>query len=119
ILKRGQKLLFKKEFDIDKDFFTEESPVPKKRKIALRVFLFVGSLTFLLLFVSAFSFGLNSRFGSNIENVKKIGLKEAQEFFFDALKFYETGEYDSAIEKLNKQLAIVDDPDAYNYLAKI
>lgn len=112
-------MLFKKEFDIDKDFFMEEEKPASKRKVALKVFLFVLFVTFAILCYSAFSFNFNTRFGQINLSEGKEGLKEAQEYFFDAIKFYDDGNYNEAISSLEKQLSIVDDPDAYNYLAKI
>lgn len=112
-------MLFKKEFDIDKDFFENKEAGYSKRKIALRVFVPVMLLTFGLLCYSAFSFNLGMKFGSGERKITKTTLKEAQETFFQAVKLYNEGRFDEAVEYLNKQLAIVDDPDAYNYLAKI
>ena len=112
-------MLFKKEFDIDKEFFEEDVKRPKKRKLALRVFVAVLLITFAILCYSAFTFNFNTRFGNIDLSKPDLGLKEAQNYFFEAVKNYDNGEYDKAIENLNKQIAIVDDPDAYNYLAKI
>ncbi len=112
-------MLFKKEFDIDKEFFEEGVKRPKKRKLALRVFVAVLLITFAILCYSAFTFNFNTRFGNIDLSKPDLGLKEAQNYFFEAVKNYDNGEYDKAIENLNKQIAIVDDPDAYNYLAKI
>ena len=110
---------FKKEFDIDKDFFEREDVMPKKRKVAVRVFIFVLFITLAVLTYSACTFNFNIKFGNLGLNKSSEGLKEAQDYFFDAVKYYDSGEFDKAIENLNKQLLIVDDPDAYNYLAKI
>ena len=113
-------MLFKKEFDIDKEFFEEDDTKrPKKRKLALKVFVAVLLVTFFILCYSAFTFNFNMRFGNLNFAKPDVTLKEAQNFFFEAVKNYDNGEYDKAIENLNKQLEIVDDPDAYNYLAKI
>ncbi len=112
-------MLFKKEFDIDKEFFEEDIKRPKKRKLALKVFVTVLLVTFFILCYSAFTFNFNMRFGNFNFTKSDVNLKEAQNFFFEAVKNYDNGEYDKAIENLNKQLEIVDDPDAYNYLAKI
>lgn len=113
-------MLFKKEFDIDKEFFEEDDTKrPKKRKLALKVFVAVLFVTFFILCYSAFTFNFNMRFGNLNFAKPDVTLKEAQNFFFEAVKNYDNGEYDKAIENLNKQLEIVDDPDAYNYLAKI
>ena len=110
---------FKKEFDIDKDFFLEKPIRPKKRKVAIKVFLVVMFLTFVALCVSAFSFNFNTRFGKKILAIAPKNLKDAQQLYFDAIRYYDEGNNEKAIEYLNKQLSIVDDPDAYIYLAKI
>lgn len=112
-------MLFKKEFDIDKEFFMEKPKAASKRKVALRVFIPVLFFTFALLCYSAFTFNFNAKFGEIGGNDSKEGLKEAQEYYFDAIKAYEDGNYTKAIELLNKQISIIEDPDAYNYLAKI
>ena len=112
-------MLFKKEFDIDKEFFEEDIKRPKKRKLALKVFVGVLLATFFILCYSAFTFNFNMRFGNLNFAKPDISLKEAQNYFFEAVKNYDNGDYDKAIENLNKQLEIVDDPDSYNYLAKI
>lgn len=112
-------MLFKKEFDIDKEFFMEKPHSPSKRKIAMRVFIPVLFFTFGVLCYSAFTYSSGTKFGVVGQNINRESLKEAQEYFFEAVKLYEDGNFDSAIEKLNRQLKIVDDPDAYNYLAKI
>ncbi len=113
-------MYFKKEFDIDKDFFEEPEKRPKKRKVALRVFIVVMLITFGVLCYSAFTFNFNLKLG-NIEGLNKQneGLQEAREYFYDAVKEYDSGNYDRAITLLQHQLSIVDDPDSYNYLAKI
>lgn len=113
-------MLFKKEFDIDKEFFEEDDTKrPKKRKLALKVFVAVLLITFFILCYSAFTFNFNTRFGGINLSKNEVSLKDAQDYFFEAVKNYDNGEYEKAIENLNKQIAIVDDPDAYNYLAKI
>lgn len=113
-------MLFKKEFDIDKEFFEEDDTKrPKKRKLALKVFVAVLLITFFILCYSAFTFNFNMRFGGINLSKNEVSLKDAQDYFFEAVKNYDNGEYEKAIENLNKQIAIVDDPDAYNYLAKI
>ena len=112
-------MLFKKEFDIDKDFFTEKETKPKKTSVAIRVFVSVLLLTFSFLCISAFTFNFNSRFGNKDVIKTEEGLKEAQEYYFNAVELFDKGDYDGAIENLNKQLAIVEDPDAYCYLGKI
>ena len=112
-------MLFKKEFDIDKEFFTEKPAPASKRKLALRVFVGVLLFTFALLCYSAFTYSFNSGFGSITINKSDENLKDAQNYYTEAIKFYEDGDYTKAVEFLNKQLAIVDDPDAYNCLAKI
>lgn len=109
-------MLFKKEFDIDREFFEEKKLPTRKRNIALKVFIFVFVLTFSILLYSAFTSNLKFE---NIENNDKDGLKTAQSIYYDAIKYYEEGKYDKALELLNKELKIVEDPDAYNYLAKI
>ncbi len=112
-------MLFKKEFDIDKDFFTEKPKPHKKRKLALRVFVLVMVITFLVLCYSAFTFNFNSKFGTVLKKENNGGLKEAQEYYREAVNYFDEGEYKKALELLNKQLLIVSDPDAYNYLGKI
>lgn len=114
-----EKMQFKKEFDIDKEFFTEKQKTPSKRRIAIKVFLFVSFITFILLICLAFSFDLNSKFESVINKVSIGNLKDAKSLYFDAMKFYDEGNYNKAIEYLNKQIQILDDSDAYNFLAKI
>lgn len=114
-----KKFQFKKEFDIDKDFFMEKPKPPSKRGIAVKVFLCVLFLTFAVLCYCAFSFNINSKFGSIIQSIDNGNLKDAQNYYFEAMKSYDEGNFDKAIELLNKQLTILDDPDAYNYLAKI
>lgn len=110
-------MLFKKEFDIDREFFEEKKLPIRKRSIAFKVFIFVFILTFSLLLYSAFtsSFKFGKIDGENSED----GLKTAQSLYYDAIKYYEEGKYDRALELLNKELKIIDDPDAYNYLGKI
>ena len=57
-------MLFKKEFDIDKEFFEEDDTKrPKKRKLALKVFVAVLLITFFILCYIAFTFNFNMRFG--------------------------------------------------------
>ena len=53
------------------------------------------------------------------ENGETVSLKDAQSFFFDAVRYYDDGNYEKALEYFNKQIEIVDDPDAYSYIAKI
>lgn len=110
---------FKKEFDIDKEFFAQKPEPASKRKIAAWVFTSVMLLTLVALCYSAFSFGLNSKFGGKIHATEDINLKQAQDCFFKAMKYYDQGDFDLAIQNFQKQLSIVDDPDAYSYLAKI
>lgn len=112
-------MLFKKEFDIDKDFFIEKPKKPIKKRVAVFVFFGVLILTFIILCYIAYSFNLGSRYTKLDIEQNQISLKEAQSFYFDAIKYYEEGEYDKALEILNKQLSIVEDPDAYNYVGKI
>lgn len=110
---------FKKEFDIDKDFFTEQPAVHLKRKLALKVFLFVLIVTLIILCYFAFSSSFNTRFGSANVNGEQVSLKDANNFFFDAISYYEDGNYEKALEYFNKQIQIVDDPDSYCYIGKI
>lgn len=110
---------FKKEFDIDREFFTEKPKVHLKRKLALKVFLFVLFITFALLCYFAFSYSFNPGFKSADVNGETVSLKDAQSFFFDAVRYYDDGNYEKALEYFNKQIEIVDDPDAYSYIAKI
>ena len=112
-------MLFKKEFDIDKEFFTEKETKPKKTSVAIKVFVSVLLLTFSFLCISAFTFNFNSRFGNKDVIKTEEGLKEAQEYYFNAVELFDKGDYEGAVENLNKQLAIVEDPDAYCYLGKI
>ena len=46
-------------------------------------------------------------------------MKDANNFFFDAISYYEDGNYEKALEYFNKQIQIVDDPDSYCYIGKI
>ncbi len=112
-------MIFKKEFDIDKDFFENDEKKPKKRKIAFNVFFIVLFLTFAFLCLSAITFNSGSNFLSKKTENHNITLKDVQDLYFKGVQEYDNGNYDKAIEFLNMQLEIVDDPDTYNYLGKI
>ena len=86
-------MLFKKEFDIDKEFFEEDDTKrPKKRKLALKVFVAVLLITFFILCYSAFTFNFNMRFGGINLSKNEVSLKDAQDYFFEAVKNYDNGE---------------------------
>ena len=112
-------MLFKKEFDIDKEFFTEKNKSPKKIKTAFKVFIVVLILTFGFLVYGAFISNINFKFKGFGSIIQKSDLKEAQEHYLDAIKYYEEGDFAHAIESLNKQIALVEELDAYNCLGKI
>ncbi len=110
-------MLFKKEFDIDKDFFIEKQKKPTKSKIAIKVFFTMLFLTLGFLFYVALNSNTDER--PFLSSGKANNIKEARRYYLEGVTFFEEGKYKEAIESLNKQLALVDDPDAYNYLGKI